>query len=118
MKNFCKYIAICILILGMMGSIYGAYISGTDTASMITYFLVGIISTIISFVIFLALYEILDALEDIQTRLIKITTQKNESANSDTPDNKTSDSMNGWECPQCGRINPNYTTTCACGNSK
>ncbi len=24
----------------------------------------------------------------------------------------------GWECSRCGRINPAYTGTCACGNRK
>ena len=25
---------------------------------------------------------------------------------------------NGWKCSKCGRANPHYTGTCACGNSK
>lgn len=31
-------------------------------------------------------------------------------------DNTTN--MNGWVCKECGRQNPNYTGTCACGQSK
>lgn len=23
-----------------------------------------------------------------------------------------------WQCQTCGNVNPNYTTTCACGNKK
>ena len=25
---------------------------------------------------------------------------------------------NGWTCPECGRVNPAYTGTCACGTEK
>ena len=48
----------------------------------------------------------------------KSLTNKNESKLLSTAKKDESSLKDAWKCDKCGMINPNYTGTCSCGNSK
>lgn len=42
----------------------------------------------------------------------------NSNSSSNIPKGSSIPIGEGWECKNCGRVNPNYTGTCGCGTSK
>ena len=57
--------------------------------------------------------EILEKLEDLGYKMGEIRKTVNEmrDSNSEIPEDK-------WKCSKCGRLNENYTGSCACGASR
>ncbi len=125
MKGFCKVLATTMLVLGTIGSIFIAKTMGMSL-NMRTYdmernwgttiivFLFGFLSVVVLSVILYAIDEILGN----QESLYKELSQALDNLRSPEKSSFKGVPSNNWECPKCGKINPNYTGTCGCGASK
>ncbi len=130
MANKCRTIAIINLICGIVSSIYLAYKLGVevdidyrgdldyDRNWLLTMciFAGGCFATYMIFVIFVSIAEILD-----NTSLItSIESTTNSTLNKLENEGRKDDlkKNNGWRCPGCNKINPDYIETCSCGEGK
>lgn len=128
MKNLCEKLGVLVAVLGIIGSVILAVFAGRvpDAASYsfdityerdwgltIAYLISGLIGTGIMSVIFLALSEVLERLENLELRFSNMA-----SSIRTIGKKKGEPGDDEWKCPKCGRINANYTGTCACGERK
>lgn len=115
MSNKCKNLGAVVLILGIIGSCIMTIFIGRNTVVLSDWFfpimfLVGsIISVYVIYVGLTALGEILENQEIIINSIVDMSDDEN--VNDDILHNGS------WKC-SCGRINPSYTGTCGCGNSR
>lgn len=130
MKKQCKIIAIAELIIGSIGSFAAAGLFGTDLYGNRNWFvtIVAFISfmlwTYFLFVIFYSISQILENQETIYERLERIDTsiskqdEKLNTLRTASVFDDVKENIDGWRCPNCGKLNPSYVGTCACGNQK
>lgn len=110
MQTICKGFGYFVLVCGIVGGI----ITGIMAKSFVWFFLFALSGCIYSVVFFVAA-EILFWLESISDllRSNNVNQQKQIEIGGIVKPNS-----NQWKCPDCGRINANYTGTCACGRSR
>lgn len=113
MKNTCNGLAVIVGLLGFIGSIWLAFNLGGNWFKAILCFILGCLLTAMVTVIFMGIAEILEKLEDLGYKMGEIRKTVNEmrDSNSEIPEDK-------WKCSKCGRLNENYTGSCACGASR
>lgn len=131
MQRACITLGVIVLIVGIVGSIGLAWFNGV-TIETTSYFGVrkersviltlawligGLFSTAIGTVILFSIGEILERLENVGESIQDLDSKIN-SINSKNNENDEILYNNSWKCPKCGRVNHNYTGTCACGYSK
>ena len=134
-KSICKALGIITLVLGIIGTIVLAIKFGTteklvatyDTVSSKTKFdigtfliilLGGLLSTAITSSILFGLSKILESMESLEYKINNI---KQDIANEKTSlvsEKNSVVSTSGWECPNCGTLNPSYVSTCRCGKGR
>ena len=129
MKTVCNRLGYILLIGGAIGTFLLAKFNGRvvdittsyavyykrDMGLTIYWIVVGVISTVLSSVIFFALAEILETLETLEYYAAQASTPTRLAS-----ENEKQRILNdgGWTCKKCGRVNSNVTGTCACGGSK
>lgn len=159
MKNLCRALSYIEFVLGTIGSIYLANKLGVNInlnrfnvernpSLTATIFIVGMFSTIISWVILYAFSEILENQECMMRHLESFGKQttsevkpicgipefakENKSQTVTTSsqthmpaktqqtasDSKDLEQYNSWKCPNCKRINDFSTSICACGTCR
>lgn len=119
MSEILKKIGVAFLVLGVIASIYLAYVSGNtlhgrNWLSTIITFVICIISFGLSSVFILAFAEVLDRLESIEYYL----QAKEEKVAREKVEREKVESNNYWRCNNCGKANPPYVGTCGCGSRK
>lgn len=131
MKKACSTLGVVVMILGIIGSIALAWNNGVTVTYdsyfgieeernfllTVLWFIGGIFGTAIGFVILIALSEILENQELISKKIADIEGQLS-SVQQKERDVDDITYNGSWKCLQCGRVNPSYTGTCACGNAK
>ena len=119
MQKACKTMGYITLIFGIIGTIILAVVCGKETIQILTaherrswaltfaYLFSGSFSTAVLTIIFFSIAEILEYLQYFY-----------ENNQSETETNSTFEYKGAvWKC-ECGRTNPAYTGTCACGRTK
>lgn len=123
MSEILKKIGAGVLVLGIIASIYLAYVSGNTIYGRS--WLITIITFVIYFfgfslssVLILAFAEVLDRLESIVYYLQpKEAEDVLETMYREKVDKEKMES-NYWRCNNCGQMNPPYVGTCGCGSRK
>ena len=118
--------SIAVLVLAILGVLIGSIaMFDRDFLGGLLYLILGSAVTL-----FYAgfIFVFLDMAEDVQYikgKLWLLETKKPENGNNDkgfsllSYGNKSADAgKDKWKCEECGRVNPDYTGTCACGNTK
>lgn len=130
MKKQCKFIAIAELVIGIPGSFAAAWFWGTDLYGNRSWFvtililITFILSIYFSFVIFYSISQVLENQETIYERLERIDTsvskqdEKLNTLRTASVFDDVKENIDGWRCPNCGKLNPSYVGTCACGTQK
>lgn len=113
MKNTCNVLAFIVGLLGLVGSIWLAFNRGGNWFNASLWFILGCLSTTLVTVIFMGIAEILEKLENLGYKMGEISKTVNE-----IKDSSSEDIEDKWKCPKCGRLNENYTGSCACGASR
>lgn len=121
MKDICRKIGISLIVIGIISSFIWARVAGKPAIYdyerrwilTITYLVVGLFSTLILSTIFFVLSEILEKLENLEYLAI----ENNKSIKTLSKTNASPD-LNEWKCKKCSKINPKYTGTCSCGESR
>lgn len=130
MKSICKTLGIITLVLGVIGTIILAFKFGTAEKLVSTYntvsyktkfdigtFLIillgGLLSTAITSSMLLGMNKLLESIETLEYKINNLQAKK-------TPNSEKNSvvSTSGWECPNCGTINPSYVSTCSCGKGR
>ncbi|WP_077609606.1 hypothetical protein [Clostridium sp. Marseille-P2415] len=121
MKEILKILAIIELIGGAIAGFFFAKFYGVnillsgdlerDWLLTIIIFVFILFCSFISFVILMAIYEILDNQHHIYEKLTQITAKIDKQVENEPSPNK-------WKCSKCGKYNMNYVGTCSCGNTK
>ena len=104
MKELCRIFGILILVFGVFGSIAWGWENGSFIC-----LLAGIFLTVMLSLMLLAFAEILENQEYLISASAELLRRI---------EGEESVPENGWKCTGCGRINPDYTGTCACGKTK
>lgn len=108
MITFYTVLGVIIIILGLILSIYSTFISG------FLGLLIGLFTTFVSASIYFTLSSVLSRLDALEGNNYIA----NHSSKSMDIIPKTEPDETEWKCPDCGRINKNYTGLCACGKEK
>ncbi|MGN0480359.1 MAG: hypothetical protein ACI4EV_02175 [Lachnospiraceae bacterium] len=126
LSKICKGIGWTIIILGVIYSLSIA-IQGAKPqyssekfhfwAFLLT-FAIGSLVSAASSIIFFVISEILSRLATIDYNLYAIANSRHMSSANEAARNESLLDKGGWRCDRCGKINPGYTGTCACGNVK
>ncbi len=128
MKNICAILGAIVLIVGVICSFMLAWNNGVTVTYdsyyeikeernillTILWFGCGIFVTAIEAVILVSIGEILERLE-ILSSSVATTERKVDSIEQKIIEKDDITYKNSWKCPKCGRVNNNYTGTCACG---
>ena len=135
MKSILKILAIITLILGIIGTIVLAIKFGTAEKLLATYdsvgykttfdagtffgiLLGGLLSTAITSSMLFGLSKILESLETLEYKVNNLEQGKTTEKKNVISDKNSVVSTSGWECPNCGTLNPSYVSTCSCGKGR
>ena len=100
-----------VFVISLIVILFGSFAVFTQSIlAGILYLLVGVLC-----VLFYAgfIFLFLDMADDVEFIKYKIM-ELDHKGSKDDPKNV----VDGWVCEECGRVNQNYTGTCACGKSK
>lgn len=116
-----------IMIAGVIASLLLAINSATavgyfksefNFGTFLLVFVVGSLISAFSSIFAFTMGEILERLATIDYNLYTIASNKSLIAANESARNDEMMGSGGWRCSQCGKVNPSYTGTCACGNQK
>lgn len=129
MKLVCKYLGYCVIVLGILGSIFLAKNFGVTIEESyrgieltrswpltIIYFIAGLLSVSICASILLGISEILEYLESVKEVRTEGPIQEEDPISRLESEQLAESTF--WKCSECGKSNPPYTGTCSCGQAR
>ena len=107
LRKGCIVLLVIMILIVIIGS-FGLF--GQNFLAGLLYLIVGIVATLFYAGFLFLFLDMADDIEYIKRKLI----ETDHKYSKDDPKNV----KNGWVCEECGRVNQNYTGTCACGKTK